>query len=207
MVVLSATLVGCCFARCWFLQSGHESVLNLLFKLLCQMRAQVLETQETRRGDDLRRLRLQSSDATISCFPVGECQKATSGVALSLKRTWSVLTNFDYVHCSCESWRDSGYCTKDYVEYMRRECRKACGFCGAATTVATITTSSAAFLGQWSMPSSVKHAFVFQNPDTDDVATKLNVYDIRHKGCHKMVYRHVVPALFQEDMKSMFLTK
>jgi len=59
----------------------------------------------------------------------------------------------------------------------------------------------------WSVKRALVSEACHQNPDTDDVATKLNVCDIRHKGCHKMVYRHVVPALFQEDMKSMFLTK
>ena len=31
---------------------------------------------------------------------------------------------------SCPVWTERGYCTKDYVTFMKKNCQKSCGFCG-----------------------------------------------------------------------------
>jgi len=33
---------------------------------------------------------------------------------------------------SCDYWKTKGYCTQTYVDYMKKNCKKACGLCGSA---------------------------------------------------------------------------
>ncbi len=34
---------------------------------------------------------------------------------------------YDFI---CEDWKNKGYCTHSFVDYMEKYCRKSCGFCG-----------------------------------------------------------------------------
>ena len=35
-----------------------------------------------------------------------------------------------YADSSCNAWASYGYCTRTYVNFMRTNCKEACGLCG-----------------------------------------------------------------------------